>query len=331
MKPVARRKRARRIRVRGCVWSTGLPAGAAPRTARFLQPPTHSGTPCAPPWVFAPENRSCSRVRRRMPSPSAPKHQGERPLEVRRIRASASPRPSVPTTQTPRCLSASRVRARLVTLATGTNSAAPAATLRAAPSRRGSPIPGNDHRVGAGGIGGPQARPEIVGIRDPVEDEQQGIDSISTQCMSSRSCSSQLFKRPHCGNRTLVRHLAHELGERIAGDAAEPARPRAAPAPSVGRTRASFARLRHPELESRSGARSSDGAHRMQAIDIVALCISHGRRVRRACRRPCASRRAVLAPRRAPRTAARSRRRARFRGAAEASRIRPVRSRSDAA
>src|SRR5882762_9096236 len=131
VRPVSRRKRARRILVWG---SAGQPARCRRASNRATPAATDTLRDCTRPAMGMRTRKSQrSRVRRRMPLPSAPSTSASGRFRSAAYRVCGAS-PSVPTTQMPRSLSISRARARLVTLATGTNSAAPAATLRTTPS-----------------------------------------------------------------------------------------------------------------------------------------------------------------------------------------------------
>ena len=65
-------------------------------------------------------------------------------------------------------------RARLVTVATGNEFRRARRDLAHHAIDRRGPVLGDDHGVCAGRIRGPQARAEIVGVRDPVQHQEQG-------------------------------------------------------------------------------------------------------------------------------------------------------------
>ena len=80
---------------------------------------------------------------------------------------------TAPTIQTPSFFNSSSAWTRFVSRATGTSSAAPMADLAAAPVRPDRVVLGHDHPVNPGGLGRSEHRPEVPGVLDLVERQEE--------------------------------------------------------------------------------------------------------------------------------------------------------------
>jgi hypothetical protein len=174
--PVARRKRARRIRVAGRPVNRGSlrRAGGAPRTGPPRPPPIRSAIRCWPAMGIRTRKSQRSRVRRRMPLPSAPSTSASGPLQIGLVQALRR-----------LAIGAGDPDAPLLELIEGPREIRHAGHGHELGRARGDlahdavnagrPVARDDHDMHAGRVRGAQAGAEVVRIGDAVEHEQQRI------------------------------------------------------------------------------------------------------------------------------------------------------------
>jgi hypothetical protein len=148
------------------------------------------------------------------------------------------------------------------------------------PIHGGGTVFRDEHRVNAGRIGGPKARTEVVGVGHPIQHQQQrsaarGIAADLTQVLDQIVLIPG-FEGPHGRHGALMRHIADQLGQRLAADGLN----------TDAHCLCAFLqisgagvvpRLCHPQLQQSLRRARKYGTDGVQSIDEIAFAISHAR------------------------------------------------------